>query len=415
MARICIVSPGQPSINPRLVKEADSLSEAGHEVRVVCSHYASWADEFDRELLRVRSWTCTYVGGDLNGGKREYAWTRLRSGLARRASVAWRWNATLSRCSLARTVPELESAAKQANADLYIAHYVGALVAAGNAAQDQGARLGFDAEDFESGSFPANGRPGAMDQLIERSERQYLKQCNYISAASPGIAEAYHLKYRVPLPVSILNVFPLGDRPPELRATEHSGPVRLYWFSQTIGIGRGLEDVLRAMGAAKDCDIELHLRGLWSTEHRAVLIGVASASGVDPGKIVAHPPAAPFEMVRLAAEYDIGLALEQPISENRNICLTNKLFTYLLAGNAVIATATKGQKPIMETVGDAGFCFEAGDIKSLAARLRLWCENRGLLQHARSTSWHWGAERFNWDIEKYKLLQTVAQVLGTHV
>src|SRR5689334_4926415 len=136
MARICIVSPGQPSVNPRLVKEADALAEAGHEIKVVCSHYASWADEFDRELLRERSWTCDYVGGDFNGSKREYFWTRSRNGLARRLAFAWQWSGTLRRYSLARTVPELERAAKSANADLYIAHYAGALVAAGNAAQD---------------------------------------------------------------------------------------------------------------------------------------------------------------------------------------------------------------------------------------------------------------------------------------
>ena len=415
MARICIVSPGQPSVNPRLVKEADALSEAGHEVRVVCSHYASWADEFDPELLRERSWTCVYVGGDLNGSKGEYTWTRLRSALARHLPFAWPWSDTLRRYSLARTVPELERAAKQAKADLYIAHYVGALVAAGNAARDRGARLGFDAEDFESGSFLARNGPGPMDRLIERSERQYLKQCSYISAASPGIAEAYQAKYELPLPISILNVFPISDKPLELRPTERSGPLRLYWFSQTIGTGRGLEDVLRAMGLVRDCDIELHLRGNWAPNCRDTLIEIAVACGVDSGKIISHPPELPFEMVRLAAGYDVGLALEQASSENSNICLSNKLFVYLLAGNAVLATATQGQRPIMETVGDAGFCFEPGDIASLAARLRLWHGDRNLLHESRRHSWDWGASRFNWDAEKHKLVQTVAEALSANV
>ena len=33
--RICLVSPGHLSSNPRLVKEADALHEAGYAVRVV--------------------------------------------------------------------------------------------------------------------------------------------------------------------------------------------------------------------------------------------------------------------------------------------------------------------------------------------------------------------------------------------
>src|SRR4029077_13751168 len=104
--------------------------------------------------------------------------------------------------SLGRNVPELESAAKETNADLYIAHYVGGLVAAGNAARNKGARLGFDAGDFENGAFTFSHGPSAMDQLIEKFERRYLKQCTYISAASPGIAEAFREKYDLPLPVS---------------------------------------------------------------------------------------------------------------------------------------------------------------------------------------------------------------------
>jgi len=32
MSTVCLVTPGQPSTNPRLVKEADALAEAGYDV-----------------------------------------------------------------------------------------------------------------------------------------------------------------------------------------------------------------------------------------------------------------------------------------------------------------------------------------------------------------------------------------------
>ena len=38
-SRICLVTPGQPSTNPRLVKEADALCEAGYDVQVVACKY----------------------------------------------------------------------------------------------------------------------------------------------------------------------------------------------------------------------------------------------------------------------------------------------------------------------------------------------------------------------------------------
>jgi hypothetical protein len=370
-----------------------------------------WADAVDKELLQTRLWKCTYVGGDFNGVGAQYLRTRLRHGLARRVPVAWPLSNRLRRYALCRVLPELAGAAKRARADLYIAHYTGALVAAADAARANRALFGFDAEDFETGSYPLSAGPTPMDRLVEQFERQYLPRSAYMTAASPGIAEAYKAKYGIPLPTTILNVFPLAERPPKLRAMPPAAPLRLYWFSQTIGLGRGLEDVLRAMGQLKGCNIELHVRGRRAPGHDTMLFELAVSAGVRPQQVVVHDLGVSDQMARMAAECDVGLALEQPISQNRQVCLTNKIFTYLLAGNAVIATATRGQQLIMETIGDAGFSYEPGDVNALARGLRHWYENRNILQEARQKSWDWGTRRFNWDLEKKKLVQAVEGVL----
>jgi len=65
----------------------------------------------------------------------------------------------------------------------------------------------------------------------------------------------------------------------------------------------------------------------------------------------------------------------------------------------------------METIGDAGFSYEPGDVNALARGLRLWYENRNILQKARQESWDWGTRRFNWDLEKKKLVQQVEAAL----
>lgn len=411
MARICLLAPGQPSVDPRLVKEADALHEVGHEVKVLCSHMIPWADAADRELLQTRSWECTYVGGDFNGRRTEYSRTRLRHGLARRLPLAWPLSERLRRYAVCRVLPELTSAAKRAKADLYIAHYTGALVAAADAACANRALFGFDAEDFETGSYPLAAGPNPMDRLVERFERQYLPHCAYMTAASPGIAEAYKAKYAIPLPATILNVFPLAERPRELRVIRPDGPLRLYWFSQTIGLGRGLEDVIQAMSQLKGCNIELHVRGRWAGRYKQALSSFATSVGVSRQQICSYDPEPQSEMIRLAAIHDVGLALERKDTENHDLCIANKIFTYLLAGNAVIATATRGQQLIMETIGDAGFSYEPGNVNALARGLRLWYENRNILQQARQKSWDWGTRRFNWDLEKKNLVQQIEAVL----
>jgi glycosyltransferase involved in cell wall biosynthesis len=307
---------------------------------------------------------------------------------------------------------ELLAAAFQCEADLYVAHYTGALTAAGAVARGKGSLLAFDAEDFESGYYEYRTGARAIDLLVESVEREYLPECCYVTAASPGIAAAYGAKYGIPTPTSILNVFPLAERPAQFRETSPEGPLKLYWFSQTIGPGRGLEDIVSAMAKLKDCDIELHLRGRWSAGYEQSLLQSATNGALDLTKIVFCPPAPSGDMVRLSAQYDIGLALEPPTSPNRDLCMANKIFSYLLAGNAVAATATRGQKPILEAIGRAGFLIEPGDVDALVAGLRLWYEDRRELQEARLEAWRCGTREFNWDLEKKRLVEIVNGVLA---
>lgn len=411
MAKICLLTATQPSVNPRIVKEADALAEAGHQVHVLCGHTVPWADESDATLLRTRNWTCSYVGGKPRSA--QHWWSRVRHGSIRRFPQVWKLNRKLARCALARITPELQAAALQSDADLYIAHYVGALVAAGVAAKRRSALVAFDAEDFESGYYEYSSGPRPIDRLAEEVELEYLPGCCYVTAASFGIAEGYASKYCIAVPETILNVFPLAERPRQFRETARSGPLKLYWFSQTIGHDRGLEDVIRAMAMLRNCDIELCLRGRCASGYHDHLAHLATDCGLSLSKITFSSPAPAEEMIRLSAEYDVGLALETSASLNRELCVTNKIFSYLLAGNAIAATSTTGQKAVVKELGPAGFLYAPGDYEGLARGLRVWHDDRSELQRARQAAWSFGTYPFNWDIEKKKLLDLLNSVLRT--
>ena len=410
--RICLITPGQPSTNPRLVKEADALHEAGHQVRVLCSHYVPWADEADKALLASRSWRCTYVGGQPWRTSPTCYWMRARHAIARRALPLRPASSFLQRRVLDRIAPELEAAALATPADLYIAHYTGALPAAALAARRYGAKLGFDAEDLESGLYLLEKGPSHHDLLVERVQARYLPECDYITASSSGIAEAYATKYRLSLPRTILNVFPLGHRSPQFRATAVEGPLTVYWFSQTVGLDRGLPDAVRALGLLRGRRIELHIRGQLREATRQEFLTLAASCGVQGQQFVFHPPGSPDEMVRLSSEYDVGLALEPGSSVNNNMAISNKLCTYLLAGNAVVATATSAQRSVMAKIGGAGFCYEPGDVQALSHGLRMWYEDRTALHCARRQTWDLASQEYNWDVEKEKFLAVVQEVLS---
>ncbi|MBY0427011.1 MAG: hypothetical protein K2Q22_15355, partial [Cytophagales bacterium] len=61
------------------------------------------------------------------------------------------------------------------------------------------------------------------------------------------------------------------------------------------------------------------------------------------------------EIIRIALQTDIGLALERDdVDKSRNLSITNKILTYAVCGNFILASRTEGQLDFMERLPDAG-------------------------------------------------------------
>lgn len=305
-------------------------------------------------------------------------------------------------------ISRIRKKAEQTKADLYIAHDLVVLPVAINAARKNGGLVGFDIEDFYSRMNPES------DPRMEKIEKLHLPQCDYVTASTPLIAELYEKKYQISRPTTILNVFPISHRPKTFRPTQTHEPLKLYWFSQTIGEKRGLEDAIKAMGLLRNEKVELHLRGVWQKNYKHKLFLLAKTHTVDPTRIISHDPVSPDEMIKVAAEYDIGLATEHPEQkcENRDLALSNKLFTYLLAGNAIIATKTTGQNRLMSDLGSVDFTYMPNDIASLAGQIKKWHGDREALNTIRRNAWDCGTRRYNWDIKKKIFLQIIDKCLA---
>jgi glycosyltransferase involved in cell wall biosynthesis len=411
--RICIVTSEQLSTNPRVVKEADALADAGYDVRVVACQWMDWSHREDALLSQGRNWRCKIIDRSRELAPFLFWYSRIRHYLARRFVAPLAFAPWLVERAVNRIVPEIVRAAASEPANLFIGHNLPGLPAAVKAARAHEARSAFDAEDFHSGMGVSAVIPLIGDRLAEVIERRYLPHCEYVTAASPGIAQAYAERFMIKLPRVILNAFPLSERPKTFRPHNPKAPLTLYWFSQVIGARRGLEEIVRALAITQSRNIELHLRGQWQPGYREQLNQVAIAAGLQPTQIISHDLAPPKEMIRLASQYDVGIALEQPVSKNRDVCLTNKILTYLLAGNAVIATATTAQMRFMQTIPGAGLCYQIGDVRALARQLTEWDSDRAALERTRLRAWEYGQQTYNWEIEQQKLLDIVERTLAT--
>lgn len=393
-------------MNPRAVKEAQALSQAGHDVTVIATRLAQHVEEGDQDILRDAGWRMFRLDFSVPS-RRQLPRVRQMLGRLLFAMTGSLWAAKIGNHFSA---PDLTAAALKVPADLYIAHYVAALPAAARAAAAHGAQYAFDAEDFHIGELPEDQRFDIDRRMIGAIEGRYLPGCAYVSADADGTANAYARVYNIPTPITVLNVFPLSHAPARApaKSTAQPGP-SVYWFSQTIGADRGLECLVRAMGQAKSRP-HLYLRGTPSRGYEQVLAEIAREAGVSD-RIHFLPPAVAAEMERLASIYDIGFVGEPGQSESRRVALTNKIFTYLLAGIAVIASDIPAHLALVPAMGEAMHLFKAEDPQSLATALDALLLNPATLKAARKSAWKLGQEQFNWNVERQVLLSAVERAV----
>jgi glycosyltransferase involved in cell wall biosynthesis len=230
----------------------------------------------------------------------------------------------------------------------------------------------------------------------------------FLTAGSPLIGDAYSAKYRVKA-TPIHNTFSRAFADIDDRTV---GPLRLYWFSQTIGAGRGLESAVTALGLS-GIRAELHLRGRPVAAALERLLALQK-SAAPHAAIVVHDPASPDDMVRLAGTYDVGLSSEETAVPNHRLCLGNKIFTYLAAGVPVALSRTPAQSALAADLGEAALVYDVEAPEALAARLRVWSDDRESLREARAAARAAADRRWHWEhaADRGALLRLVSSVVG---
>ena len=311
-----------------------------------------------------------------------------------------------------RLYTELLKKAASEPADFFIAHNPPALPVAATAARRFGVKFAFDSEDFHTGEFNEVDRSSSAFEFLNKVESVYLPQCAYVSAPSEQIADALRDRYKIAKPVTLPNVFCWSEREHlDGKVKDRRGDsLSLYWYSQIVGLDRGLQDVIRAAGLLSS-PVQIHVRGDAGDEVKSALMQLARECGV-ADQIFFHDPVRPEELLSRAAEHDVGLALEQPVNQNRNITVTNKLFFYMLAGISVAATATEGQKAVVENSSSAGFLYAPGDYKSLASELQLLLDSPERLRDRKSASLRAAREQWNWESRSSDLIDLVKAQLS---
>jgi glycosyltransferase involved in cell wall biosynthesis len=408
--RIAIVTGFSLARNPRVLKEAMTLRRAGYEVVVLGAELDRTGLEVDNALAGHHDFLFKSVGslaapGLLN--QLRSSWWRFRSRVGREL---FQFAGIENQHQFGYFVPELLRQARATAADYYIVHLEQALWVGAKLLQS-GRRVGIDMEDwFSEDLLPEAGEQRPV-RLLRSLEEAVLRGAAHSSCSSQAMSRGLAQEFGCRPPTVIYNAFEwcerrLVDGKYKDRKNPHVPSV--HWYSQTLGQGRGLEDLFAALPHVKH-EVEIHLRGnpIRGFEDWLTLRVPDSWRK----RIFIHGLVANHELLSRIAEHDIGFAGEMKYCRSRDLTVTNKILHYLLAGLAVIASDTAGQREIAAQADGSILLYRSGNAVLLAERLNELLGKPDKLTAAKTAALLAAEQTFCWEKCAPQLVQSVERAL----
>lgn len=340
--KICLLSDHHICMNPRLWKEAFFYEDQGFDV-IILSMWQS-KDLLLKDLDLLKDHDIKYVAylnlipGEINNIQRFFYRGRKRVAceLQKIFKLGTGW-------AISHSPERMLRMALLERADLYSAHLECAFFV-GRELIKAGKKVSFDFEDWYSRDYLVPERPV---KLLEALEKYALDHGVFCTAASESMALELKKIYKNTRAITVIYN---GFSAKELTVKKGSAamgmdtlPVKLLWFSRTIGPDRGIEFLLKALEVC-EIPVELHLLGSMSVGYDAFL---AAAFPTGQGhQLVVHPFIPHDQLMPFIAQFKIGLAIEENINKNKTLTISNKMLQYLQAGLLVIASDTKGQREV---------------------------------------------------------------------
>ena len=452
--RVAMLTENDWRHDSRVVREAQAVRSAGHEVTVVCRGAKAGTEEVDgvtfitleerrrfplralprplamhlrvlladaagvrrgperlRRLLSgvegvvvaVLAPAAAALGAPLlalagGGTERGRAYTRLRS-LAGRVVQPWVYlneYAVATGGRLAALQP-----------DVVHAHDLVTLSGGAAVSRATGARLVYDAHELETGT---NYR--FLNALTRRELRRYERALTPATAAvvtvCDSIADWLAREYLLPRPVVVLNA-------PDATAEEADGDVReilglapgvpLAVYVGSVTIDRGLENCARALAHAP----ELHLAtvGPRNSAVEKTLLEIAGDCGVADRLHLVDPvpPARVTSFIRSATCSVIAI---QNVCLSYAFCLPNKLLESVFAGLPVAVSDLPEMKRFVETAG-CGVVMDERDPVAIARALVALAEDPERYR-LRGDDLRRVTHEFGWPAQRTKLLELYARL-----
>jgi glycosyltransferase involved in cell wall biosynthesis len=407
------------TVDARVLKEAATLRDAGHDVTIVGTGRPGAPHRIEREDRDG----VTIVRVPLPRWRRWWRWLRAPSRLwsiARRRGAApgdrmdaldwlamWRFG----------TLGWARAAARVAGrADVYHGHDLTGLPAAVEARRRHGsgegrpAALVYDSHELYIESGATAGRPRWAVSWLARRERSWASAANALVTVNAALADELGRKLGIGRVLVVHNCPP---RPPE--AIERSERVRLaatipaeapiVLYHGGLRPGRGLQQLAEAMLQPGLEAAHLVFLGFGPTRDE---VAAGAAEPRFGGRLHLLDRVRPDEVVGWVASVDIEALPIQASNRSYELSTPNKLFEALAAGVPVVASDFAGIRSIVEgdPDGPLGELCDPTDPASIATAIRRLLALPPEARADLSRRCHRAArERWNWETESTKLVQ----------
>jgi len=396
--RIVIATHSHLCRNPRVLKEAILLSEKNYQVIVLTAIHSKELLQEDQVLIKDKNIEYKFYA-DLRSMSLKAVYDRV---IMKLFTALQTLTGIETRFTIGYGARKLKQQCIEANASLYIMHQELPTIV-GSELLRKNYKIAFDFEDWYSEDLLPEARKRRPLKLLRRAEWFALNNARFCMTTSRALSDRLAKEYCCQPPHIIYNVFPSYVRRDETDFNKR--PLKLFWFSQTIGPGRGLENFITILKNISQ-KIELHLLGAISNSFREYL----SELGPSHLKIRFHGLVEEKKLPAIISSFDIGLALELTDPLSRNYTITNKYFQYLQAGLPIISSKTFGQNEVFSIFRPGFLLPQNPDAKKIAA-LEHWLNNPEKLKEAKKNA-ELTSQYYNWEIESGKLSDIVDEAIS---
>lgn len=372
--------------DPRVIRSATALKEAGYEVSVV-----DIVDQDTQIVELIFGISVTHL---------KVSNTFLRNRFRRWALIKALLMFIRSTLLLIKT-----------SADIYHAHDFTALPACYIAAKLRGRPLIFDAHELPLSELDVPDRRW-IRFFLRPFLAHMITRCVGGIGASPIYETILREQYHIPRVILLRNFPPYRPTMKSDRLRQQLGlgsSIRIALYQGNIQPDRGLDKIVRA-AAFLENDIVIVMLGKGIEPTISQLKALVASEGVTD-RVKLLPPVPYQELLDWTASADLGLTLiPRDGTLNMRTCLPNKLFEYLMVGLPVLTSPMDAVAPLV-TSYDVGKVVHSLTPVDLGGAINAMLGDMAGLARMHLNGLKAAQQEFNWEKEKENLIHLYQDIL----